>query len=50
MKTDREWFREKMTDAVADVLWERMVHHPSLKNTGAESHRLSEPGRDLRDH
>ena len=50
MKTDKEWFREKMTDAVADVLWERMVHQLSLKNTGDESYRLLEPAGNLRDH
>jgi hypothetical protein len=50
MKTDKEWFREKMTDAVADVLWERMVQKPSLKNTGDESHRLLELDGNLRDH
>ncbi|MCX6688803.1 MAG: hypothetical protein NTZ39_03790 [Methanoregula sp.] len=49
MKTDKEWFREKMTDAVADVLWERMIHQPSSKSTGDGSHYVPEPDRDLRD-
>ena len=31
MKTDREWIRETMADAVADLFWERMKQPPQYQ-------------------
>jgi hypothetical protein len=50
MKTDREWFQDKMADAVADLLWECMKHYSSSKNTGENSPPLPEPLRGLQNH
>jgi hypothetical protein len=50
MKTDREWFQDKMADAVADLLWECMKHHPPSKNTGENSPPLPEQRRGLQNH
>ena len=50
MKTDREWIRETMADAVADLFWERMKQSPSVSDPEKNSSRLHEPRQGLRDH
>lgn len=50
MKTDREWIRETMADAVADLFWERMKQPPSVPGSEKNSSRLHESHQGLRDH
>ena len=50
MKTDREWIRDTMADAVADLFWERMKQSPSVPDPEKSSSQFREPRRGLRDH
>jgi hypothetical protein len=50
MKTDREWIRDIMEDAVADLFWERMKQSPSVTDSEKSSSQFHEPHQGLRDH